>query len=124
MKYQAYTVWDSKGEVFNVPFFQRSEGEAVRSFVRLVGDPNSMVGNFKEDFDLYHVGEYDDQKGIVECNDSPRHVIKASAPEVIKLLVMLKTDPVATLQQAQQAIKNAVLPNRAQRRKSKKKSRH
>lgn len=74
---KAYAVRDTKSEIYNAPFFQKTHGEAERSFKQLANDTQSMVGRYPEDFDLYYVGEYDDQTGKFKANAAPEHIIKA-----------------------------------------------
>lgn len=74
---KAFSVRDSKAEVFNTPFFQKTHGEAERSFRELVRDPKTMPGKYPEDYDLYYLGEYDDQTGKMELIASPQHLMKA-----------------------------------------------
>lgn len=78
MLLKAYSVRDSKAGVYNTPFFQRTHGEAERMFHNLVKDPNSTVCKYPDDFDLFHVGEYDDQKGVLLSLDTPQHIQKAA----------------------------------------------
>jgi len=79
MQLKIYTIRDSKGEFYGPPFFQKTHGEAERSFHTLVNDPKSNVNTYPEDFDLYHLGEYDDQTGKIRPLDTPSHIIKAIA---------------------------------------------
>jgi len=72
-----YSIRDSKAEVYNTPFYQRSHGEAERAFTQLVGDDKSTVSKFPEDYDLYYLGTWDDQTGKGEVLDTPQHVVKA-----------------------------------------------
>jgi hypothetical protein len=77
VKLQVYSIRDAKGEVYNTPFFQKTHGEAERNFRELVSDPKSMVSKYPEDFDLYHLGTYDDQSGLIKPLDTPLHILKA-----------------------------------------------
>lgn len=77
MKLKAFTIRDTKGEVFNTPFFQKTHGEAERSFKSLLSDQQSMVAKYPEDYDLYYIGEYDDQSGQLLGLDTPQHIVKA-----------------------------------------------
>lgn len=77
MKLKAFTIRDTKGEVFNTPFFQKTHGEAERSFKSLLNDQQSMVAKYPEDYDLYYIGEYDDQSGQLLGLDTPQHIVKA-----------------------------------------------
>lgn len=77
MQLKAYSIRDSKSEVFHTPFFQKTHGEAERSFKKLTNDPSTDVNKYPEDFDLYYIGEYDDNTGKWTPEDSPKHIIKA-----------------------------------------------
>lgn len=77
MTLKIFAIRDSKGSVYNQPWFSRSHGEAERNFQNLVTDQNSMIHKFPEDFDLYHLGEYDDQTGFIKSLDTPQHLTKA-----------------------------------------------
>lgn len=58
-----FSVFDSKLQVFNTPFFSRSTADASRSFSDLVRDSRTTVGQHPEDFFLYEIGEYSDETG-------------------------------------------------------------
>lgn len=79
MLLKMFSIRDAKGEVFNQPWFAKTHGEAERNFRTLASKPDSMVSQFPEDFDLYYIGEYDDQSGKVEPLPTPQHMLKASA---------------------------------------------
>lgn len=76
MVLKVFSIRDSKAEVFNTPFFQKTVGEAERNFANLVSDEKSTVSKWPEDFDLYFVGEYDDQNGCFSRLDTPQHIAK------------------------------------------------
>jgi len=78
MKLKMYSIRDAKGEVYNVPFFQKTHGEAERNFTELVRDEKSMISKYPDDYDLYYLGQYDDNSGLVEPLDTPEHVQKAA----------------------------------------------
>lgn len=77
MQLQVFSIRDQKAAAFGMPFFQKTKGEAIRNFQELSKDEKSLVAKYPEDFDLYHVGVYDDQTGLVKSLDTPQHVIKA-----------------------------------------------
>jgi len=77
MLLKIYSIRDSKGEIFHPPFYQKSHGEAERSFRELTRDEKSFIAKYPDDYDLYYLGEYDDQKGTFNSLDTPQHVIKA-----------------------------------------------
>lgn len=72
-----YTIRDAKIGAFRAPFFQNTHGEAERSFMTAVNDPQSQLHAYPEDFDLYYLGDYDDQSGTFQGLDTPQHVAKA-----------------------------------------------
>lgn len=77
MELKMYSIRDSKGEIYMQPFFQKTHGEAERSFQQLANDEKTTVCKFPEDFDLYYLGTYDDQTGRMSSLDTPQHIIKA-----------------------------------------------
>lgn len=77
MVLKAYSVRDAKSEIFHPPMYKSTHGEAERMFHELVNDEKSTLNKFPEDFDLYHLGEYNDQTGIFSSLDTPQHIIKA-----------------------------------------------
>lgn len=78
MQLKVYSIRDSKAELFNQPFHKNTHGEAEREFDRLVKDTNSFVHKYPDDFDLYYIGEFDDQKGVYKSLDTPQHIVKAA----------------------------------------------
>lgn len=77
MELRAYSIRDSKAEVFNPPFYKKTHGEAERDFTSLVRDEKSQPHLYPEDFDLYYCGTYDDQTGVFKSLDTPQHIVKA-----------------------------------------------
>ena len=86
MTQKAFSIRDSKAGVFNTPFFQKSIGEAERSFDKLTKDSSSMVYQYPDDYDLYYIGEYDDQSGNIKPLDTPQHILKAVNTKHLKAL--------------------------------------
>lgn len=72
-----YSIKDSKAGVFNTPFVQITNGEAERSLHRLVNDPQSMIAQYPEDYDLYYLGEFSETDGKMKMLDAPLHIISA-----------------------------------------------
>ncbi|UOK21029.1 nonstructural protein [Chifec microvirus UA13_14] len=62
MVYKIIAVRDRAVDAFGVPVFVANLGGAIRSFgdeVKRV-DPNNNMNKHPDDYDLYHIGEYDD----------------------------------------------------------------
>lgn len=77
MKLKAYSIRDAKAEIYNLPFYKQTHGEAERDFRTLVNDEKSTVSKYSEDFDLFYIGDYDDNLGLFTSLETPQHVIKA-----------------------------------------------
>lgn len=77
MTRKIYSIRDQKSEAFGPPFYKATHGEAERDFTQIVNDEKSTIKKFPEDFDLYHLGEYDDLTGLIKPLDTPQHIIKA-----------------------------------------------
>ncbi|AXH78030.1 MAG: nonstructural protein [Microviridae sp.] len=77
MELKMFSIRDSKGEVFNPPFYKKTHGEAERDFQTLCKDEKSTVNQYPEDFDLYYIGTYDDNSGKIQSLDTPQHLVKA-----------------------------------------------
>jgi len=78
MKRKIYAIRDGKGEYYNQPFFLNTHGEAERTLLELRKDEKSMIHKYPEDYDLYHLGEYDDQTGQIAGLATPSHILKAT----------------------------------------------
>lgn len=77
MQLKMYSIRDQKAEIWNVPFYKKTHGEAERDFHQAVLDEKSMLNKYPEDYDLYFVGTYDDQTGVTISVDTPQHMAKA-----------------------------------------------
>jgi len=78
LELQIFSVRDTKGDRYNNPFVEPNIEVAQRTTQRLVMDPQTVLAQFPEDFDLYHLGSLDTISGKITAFDTPRHVIKAA----------------------------------------------
>lgn len=79
MKYAVCVVRDSAADVYGVPMFMGSTGQMVRSFgdeVNRVAEGNQL-NLHPEDFELFHVGNYDDADAGIEWFAAPRSLVRA-----------------------------------------------
>lgn len=58
-------VYDKKIGLFDQPFTVRRQGEAIREWENIVKDPNNRYGKNPEDFDLFHIANYDEVTGVI-----------------------------------------------------------
>lgn len=72
-----FSIRDIKAEGFNTPFCQMTFGLAERAFKEAANDPQSQIAKNKEDFSLYHVGEFNQQTGELVTIYPPQHVCDA-----------------------------------------------
>lgn len=67
-------VKDRAADAFGRPLFVPSVGLAIRSFADEVNrsDSENQMFNHSDDFDLYELGQFDDNTGIIECHLQPK----------------------------------------------------
>jgi len=70
-----FSVFDSAAEAFLRPFFAETEGLAKRAFSEAVNTPQGDSNFFKhyQDYSLFLVGWFDDQKGELTA-EQPTHL--------------------------------------------------
>lgn len=71
MQLQIFSLFDKKGGFYTAPFFVRAEGEASRLVAQRANDPQHPIGQFPDDFALYHLGSFDDQSGEMNLMPKP-----------------------------------------------------
>lgn len=65
MKIQVYSIFDRVASAYNTPFYFQNDLLAVRTFNNLKEDPKTTVGKNPDDFSLHHIGEFDDEEGVI-----------------------------------------------------------
>lgn len=71
MLLNAYSIFDSKAEAFNQPFFRLKHGVSIREFTEVSNDEKSNISRNPEDFTLFHIGSYDDSTGLLTALPTP-----------------------------------------------------
>lgn len=73
-------VRDIKADMYGQPFFQVSLGMALRSFSDSVNRPdeNSLLFKHPADFELYHLGSFDDQTATFDLLERPYRLLLGS----------------------------------------------
>ena len=74
---KCFSVFDTKANVFGVPFFALTVGVASRLFAELVADFQSTVNRYPADFSLYEIGDFNETSGLFIALDRPNHVCNA-----------------------------------------------
>jgi hypothetical protein len=76
-KQQGFAVLDVKSKLFNQPYFVATNGVAIRGFANACEKENELQ-KYPEDFQLYHIGEYDMETGLLHPLDQPKLIATAS----------------------------------------------
>lgn len=84
MQYYVCCVFDVAAGVFSRPFFTASAGLALRSFTDEVNraDVNNPMNTHPGDFQLFHLGSFDDESGEFKQDSRPTRVCLASDVKV------------------------------------------
>jgi hypothetical protein len=74
MKLIICTVKDRAADAFGRPMFVPSAGVAIRSFSDEINRNNAdnQLFNHPDDFDLYELGEFDDNSGLFALHEQPK----------------------------------------------------
>lgn len=81
MVLKMYSIFDSKLAAFSVPFYEHKDAVAIRKFTDAVNDgsnPNNQWFNHPEDFQLFFLGEFDDNTGEL-IPSKPQAMLTAAA---------------------------------------------
>jgi len=81
MKLVLCSVKDRAADAYGRPMFVPSIGVAIRSFSDEVNrtDPDNQLNNHPDDFDLYYLGEFDDQSGDLITKGKPQFIVAATS---------------------------------------------
>lgn len=71
---KVFAILDRKAGFYNVPFFFPSTGQAIRAAMDMAADPNTILNRHPADFDLFELGEFDDQTARFELYAIPLHL--------------------------------------------------
>lgn len=67
-------VFDKKTGLFDPPFVVRRVGEAIREWETITKDTNTKFGKHPSDYDLYQVGNFDEETGLVTSQSPHLHL--------------------------------------------------
>lgn len=70
-----YTIFDSKAQCYNNPFYMINDAIALRT-VQGMKDGDSDIARNPQDFTLWHMGSYDDSNGVFELRSTPKVIAK------------------------------------------------
>jgi len=77
MKLELLAVFDRAAQAYARPMFLPSIGVGIRSFTDEVNrnDPENNLCNHPDDFDLFHLGSFDDITGSFDLLEFPELVV-------------------------------------------------
>ena len=66
MKLKLYAIYDTVSCVYDRPWCSHNDSSALRLFSDIACDENHPVGKHPEHYQLYRIGRYDDNNGVIE----------------------------------------------------------
>jgi hypothetical protein len=63
MRLNVYSIFDVAAGAYARPFFLQSDAQAMRMFGDVAVDAEDPIGQHPEDYSLFRVGHWDDNKG-------------------------------------------------------------
>ena len=72
-----YAIKDKASSTTQAPFPVQCDRDAVDGFKALVNDNKTSIGKHPEDFELYHLGEYNPRLMAFSLNNDPKFIISA-----------------------------------------------
>lgn len=90
MKLLVCSVYDRATAAFMPPFFARSKGEAIRSFMDACSDGKTQFCRYPADYTLFLIGDFDDQTGMLSGETTGERLITAQeciakVPEIVTI---------------------------------------
>lgn len=84
-----YAIYDQAAKAYMKPMFLQADGLAMRVFKDAVNSgTESDISKHPEQFTLFKIGEYDDQKGIISSPGKPE--LLASGHEQVEVFEEVK----------------------------------
>jgi len=68
---QVYALYDRVGGFYGSPFFQQTDGLAKRALFEMANDLETQIGRHPADFQLFHLGAYDNLTARFEFHQNP-----------------------------------------------------
>jgi hypothetical protein len=71
MIHKVFTVYDAKTKAYLPPFHSHALGQAERSFTEACNDPSHEFSKYAEDFTLFYIADFDDEKAHYNMLKAP-----------------------------------------------------
>ena len=69
MRLNVYTIFDTASGAYMRPFYMQADNAAIRSFKDLAVAADHEIGKHPEDYSLWRIGTFDDNKGMLVPED-------------------------------------------------------
>lgn len=79
---QVFSIHDKKSGNYSTPQFYENSVHAMRALGILANDPNTTVHIYSEDFELFHIGEWNTDDGKVKMFD--KFIFVTSAKSMVR----------------------------------------
>lgn len=76
---KVFAIRDVKVSAYHLPFFAENEIMAVRSIQAHMTNGESFLSQFAPDYELYHLGEFDEIQGKFILLDHPKFIISCQS---------------------------------------------
>jgi len=91
MTMKLYAVRDVKADAFGAPMSIATEGLARRSFIEACSDPRSDLAKYPTDYQLYELGQYDPNSGLlVAASPTPKYIMSATEARAVPVVEPVK----------------------------------
>lgn len=74
MKQNKYSIFDSKAKIFNIPFYAANQAVALRMYSQAANSPDSMLGQYPEDYTLFELSVFDQETGREQEHPEPKNL--------------------------------------------------
>lgn len=76
-----YAVYDRKSGVYGTPFVMENDETASRSFLDSLAEVRvpTLLSKFKEDYELFRIGDYDTVIGAITAPEKPEFIANAAS---------------------------------------------
>lgn len=71
---EMFTIYDVKARVYQTPKFALNEAMAKRNFEIHLTEENTIFTKFPDDFQIFHIGSYDDDTGEIKQKKKPTYL--------------------------------------------------
>lgn len=68
MNLEIFSIYDSKAEAYQLPFFLHNQAMAIRPFADCVNSSEHQFGRNPSDYTLFHIGTFDDSTCTIQSH--------------------------------------------------------